>query len=92
MAQDPGRVEVPLAFLGADEIPIQLCNHVVVQVQSEEEFIVTLGQVAPPILFGTMEEQIEQARGVGYIPVKVVARVSMTRHQLRRWCGRWMAR
>ncbi len=78
---DEDTVEIPIVFVGTEDVPVVLANQFVVQHQ-RNEFILTLGQVTPPILLGSDEERFEQAKKVAYIPVKVVARVSFTRDRL----------
>lgn len=85
---------LPLTFLGFDETPILYANHFIAQSEGRD-FILTVGQVAPPLLLGSREERWEQARLLSSVSVKVVARVAMNRervaqlidlleHQLRR--------
>jgi len=83
MADAPEPLQLSLAYVDADEVPILTCNNVVVQAHAEEEFILLLGQIAPPILLGSPEEQRAQAEGLEYVPVHVVARVGMTRHRVQ---------
>jgi len=73
---------VPLAFIGADETPMLYANHFVIQNQ-QNEFILTVGQIAPPMLMGTDEEKAEQLEQVDYVPVKVVARIVVTETRLK---------
>lgn len=78
---DEDTVEIPIVFVGTEDVSVVLANQFVVQHQ-RNEFILTLGQVTPPILLGNDEERFEQAKKVAYIPVKVVARVTFTRDRL----------
>lgn len=70
-------VALPLFFIGAEDIPIVLSNLQVIQ-HVQQEFIITFGQFSPPIVLGTPEEQMEQAKSKPYLPVKTVARVAMS--------------
>ncbi len=70
-------VELPLFFVGAEDTPILFSNLMVVQHQ-HNEFLVTFGQFSPPLVLGTPEEQMEQAKSMPYVPVRVVARIGMT--------------
>ena len=80
MAEDQS-VAVPLVYVGAEDVPIMYANHYVIQHQ-QDEFILTVGQVSPPILIGDEAEQREQAERLSYVPVKVVARLALTRARL----------
>lgn len=81
MAEEKEVIQIPIVFLGMEDVPILYVNQFVVQHQ-QAEFILTLGQVTPPLLQGTEEEQREQARQLSHIPVKVVARLGMTRERV----------
>lgn len=80
MSEEP-LVSVPLVYVGAEDVPILYANQFVSQFQADE-FILTVGQVAPPILLGDESEQREQAERLSYVPVKVVARLAFTRQRL----------
>lgn len=68
---------IPIAYVGFDDQPIQLANSFLVQV-NQDEVILSVGQLAPPILLGTPDEVREQAEGVAFVPNKIVARFGMT--------------
>jgi len=68
-------------FVGAEDLPILHTNYFVIAIH-QEDFIMTVGQFAPPILLGSDEEQREQASQLSYVPVKVVARLAMTRTRI----------
>jgi hypothetical protein len=75
-------IEIPVLFVGVEDVPVLLANQFVIQHQ-QEEFILMIGQVAPPlILAGTPEEQLEQAKNISYIPIKVVGRFGLTRTRM----------
>jgi len=74
-------IAVPIVYVGGEDVPVLLANQFVIQ-HEQNEFVLTLGQVTPPILLGTLEERREQAQKLAYVPVKVVARVAFTRERL----------
>jgi hypothetical protein len=78
-AEEP--IQVPVVFDGAEDVPIQFANQFVV-LHQDEEFILVVGQFSQPILLGSAEERQAQARQLSYLPVKVVARLGLTRHRL----------
>lgn len=82
MRGKPPQKSVPLAIIGGDETPMLYANHFVIQNQ-QNEFILTAGQIAPPMLMGTDEEKAEQLEQVDYVPVKVVARIVVTETRLK---------
>lgn len=76
-------IGIPLAWIGAEELPIHLVNQYVCQF-NDDEFIVTMGQMVPPaIVAPTPEERLAQAEQVSYVPVKPLARLAFTRHRLQ---------
>jgi hypothetical protein len=81
MADLPDSIEIPLTFIGADDTPVTAANSFVVQHQADE-FMITVGHVAPPLLVGTPQEQARQAGQLPFIPVNVLGRYSVTRQRL----------
>jgi hypothetical protein len=79
---DPENLTVPLVWVGAEELPAQFVNQMVVQHPGANEFVLTFGLLSPPLLLGTPEQQLEQARSIPYVPVTPVARVGLTRERL----------
>ena len=76
-----GQISLPLVYVGAEEVPVLLANMFVSQFE-QNEFILTVGQLVPPILIGTLEEREEQAKKVGYVAVKIVAKLGLTRQRV----------
>jgi hypothetical protein len=80
VAEEPER-QVPVVWVGLDEAPIQFANQFAMQ-GIENELILTIGQIAPPMLLGTDEERRQQIEALSYVPVKTVCRVSFTPERL----------
>ena len=74
-------ITLPLTYLGLEDIPILFANQFVIQ-HEKNEFILTVGQLQPPILLGTPEDRKEQAKKLTYVPIRVVARFGLTRQRL----------
>lgn len=82
MEERPPDIDIPLAWIGAEELPIHLVNQFLCQF-NQDEFILTIGQMAPPALIAsTPEERLEQAEQISYVPVKPLARLTFTRQRL----------
>ena|SRR5438093_3342027 len=81
---DQRGVQVPIVWVGTDEVPVSLVNNFFAQfVQpDQDEFILTFGTVVPPPLLGTREQMEEQARAVSFVPVRAVARLGLTRQRV----------
>jgi hypothetical protein len=77
--QEPTRI--PFVYVGAEDIPIEFANTFVIQ-HENNEFVLTIGQYAPPMLLGTPDERREQAKKVTFVPIKVVGRFGFTRDRL----------
>src|SRR6266508_1594361 len=82
MAEDQDRIEVPLTWIGVEDIPALAANQMLVQFTAENEFTLTFGQVAPPILLGDEEQRRQQLRMVTFAAVKPVARLGLTRQRI----------
>jgi hypothetical protein len=72
-------IDVPIVWVGVEDIPIQYVNQAIGQVGRGGEFFLSLGQLTPPPLVGTPEQQAEQAQQISYVPIKPVARLGLTR-------------
>ncbi len=82
MDEGTPHIDIPLAWIGAEELPIHLVNQFVCQF-NQDEFILTLGQMTPPALIApTPEERLDQAEQISYVPIKPLARLGFTRQRL----------
>jgi hypothetical protein len=78
---EPAGIEVPLAWMGPEEVPIYAANAFVSQYdpQTLDYLILTVGQLTPPAIIGaTPEEREEQVRNVAFVPIKPVVRLGLT--------------
>ena len=78
---EPEGVAVPVAWIGPEEVPIYHANAFVCQYdpQTLDHLILTVGQLTPPAIMGaTPEEREEQARSVGFVPIKPISRLGLT--------------
>ena len=76
--------DIPLTWIGVEDLPILFANASVGQLQAQEDaFYLTVGQATPPALIGTPQEQADQLDQIAYIPVKPVARFAFTRARLQ---------
>lgn len=75
------RLELPLAWIGFDDVPMLVANHFLVQHQPDE-FVLSLGQITGPPLVGTPEQITAQARELTRVPIRTLTRVGLTRHRL----------
>jgi hypothetical protein len=85
-AGQPERIELPLVWVGIEDVPILLANQYLGQVQ-QQEIILTLGQVTPPVLLGSPEQLAQQVERLSFVPVKTVARFGLTRTRLEELIG-----
>ena len=77
MSDMPEHVAVPIVWIGVEETPIEYINQFVSQVDGEG-FIVTVGQLTPPVLMGTPDELREQAEAISHVSVRPVVRLGLT--------------
>jgi hypothetical protein len=79
---EPERVSIPVVYIGTDDQPILFVNQFAVQHQ-QNEFVITVGQFQTPIILGeTDEEKLQRARELAFVPIKVVARLGLTRARI----------
>jgi hypothetical protein len=86
MADEENVVQLPLVWVGGDEVPILFANQFLGQYH-QDDFLLTVGQLAPPALLGTPEERREEALTMSFVPVKVLARFGMTRSRVEDLIG-----
>jgi hypothetical protein len=88
MAELPGGpVTVPVTWVGTEEVPVVFVNQMLGQVDDRGDVILSFGQVTPPALIGTPQEQAAQAQRIAYVPVKPVARFTMSRPRVAELIG-----
>lgn len=76
-------IEVPIVWVGADELPVLYANQFVAQVDRDEVFL-TVGQMLPPPILGATEaDRRESAKTVQYVPVRPVARLAINPARLQ---------
>lgn len=74
---------IPVVWTGAEDVPMLLANAFLTQA-NQAEFIVTVGQIQPPMIFpGTSEEIAAQAESVRFVESRVVARIGLTRPRVK---------
>ncbi len=74
-------IQIPLAYVDPENTTIAFANQFLIQLL-QDEFILTVGQVTPPIILGNQRDIDVESLGIDYIPVKVVARLGFTRQRL----------
>jgi hypothetical protein len=82
MAEERPDRDIPLVWVGLDELPVLFANQFLIQ-HWQDAFVVSVGQLVPPPVTGTPEEQAEEIDQISYVPVKPVARLGFTRERVR---------
>ena len=70
--------KLPLAWTKFNEHTIVMANQFLVQ-HFGEMFVLAAGQVMPPPLLGTAEENKEAIDSLSHVPISTLARIGMTR-------------
>lgn len=78
---DPNAIELPIVYTSLDDQPVLFANQFAIQF-NQDEFILTVGQLQPPLLLGTPDQQHQQAARLTHVPIRVLARVGMTRARI----------
>lgn len=68
----PEPIEIPIIWVGVEDAQILFANQYLGQVE-QQEIVLTFGQITPPVLLGSPEQQAQQVQRLGYIPVKTRA-------------------
>jgi hypothetical protein len=72
---------------GVDDVPVLAANQIVVQLDSPggrpEHILLTFGHAAPPIIIGSPEEQQIALSDTKTVPIKPLARFSMSPSRVR---------
>ncbi len=76
-------VSVRMAWIGTEELPVLFANQFLFQVGPPGEVFITVGQVVPPAVIGSPQEQQQQLQALPFVPVKPVVRLGMSRARLR---------
>ena len=76
--ENDGGVAIPMVWVANEDVPILFANQFVIQ-HEHDEFLLTVGQLQPPIILGTPEERAEQVKMISYVPVNMVARIGFNR-------------
>ncbi len=79
--KSPG-IQVPVSWVGAEDIPITFINNWLGQVDDKGDATIMFGHYTPPPLVGTPEEILAQAERIAYIPCHPVARFTLSRPRL----------
>lgn len=78
----PEPLAIRQAYVGEDEVPIMLATDFVIQYH-RGQFILSIAQMAPPILLGPPQVRLEQAKQIPYVPIRITSRVAMSEERLR---------
>ena len=84
--EQPGRVDIPIVWVGVEDAEILFANQFLVQFY-QQEILLTIGQLTPPVVLGTPAQQVQQAEQLSYIPVNTVGRFGLTRERLQELIG-----
>ena len=87
----PDALQLPVEWTGVDAAPVLTANQLLVQADAPagvpESFLLTIGMASPPPVTGTPEQQLEALRNYSAVPVRPIARISLTPGRLREWAA-----
>jgi hypothetical protein len=82
VAEPLKQIQVPLAWIGAEDLPVHFAN-AFVGVVGPGEIVLQVGSVVPPAIVGaTQEERNASVGSIGYVQVKPVVRLALTPSRL----------
>jgi hypothetical protein len=79
--EDYGGRQIPLTWENVEDVPVFFANQYVCQF-NQDEFVLTIGQMTPPMLLGELQDRAEQLQRLEYVPVKPLARIAFTYSRL----------
>jgi hypothetical protein len=83
-APQPQTRDVPVVWVGSEEVPVFQANAFIAQTGPFGEFFVTVGQLVPPAVFPGSEEEIrQQVEQITYVPAKTVCRLALNATRMR---------
>jgi hypothetical protein len=81
---EPPGVQVPVLWVGGDELPTIKVNQFLVQVDAAGDVYLTCGTVTPPVLLGdSPEDLLKQVQAIGYVPIRTVSKYALSGQHLR---------
>ncbi len=84
---DGDEIAVRLLWIDLEEQAVQMANQFIGQV-ANDEIMLSIGHASPPIIIGdTIEERRSQAENIGYVPVRPITRIALTRGGLAELMG-----
>ena len=90
MNSEAAAIQLPKAWVQVDETPVLAANEFLLLPgpvreagDAQEEFVLMAGHAATPPLLGTPEEVQEQAEEIEFVPVRTLARFSITPSSLK---------
>lgn len=89
MPDDKPAGAISIVWTGLEEQPVQMMNMTLIQINAgggptpkPDEFVLTVGYAAPPVLLGTQEEQTVSLAALGAVPAKTLGRFALTRSRV----------
>ena len=76
-------IQISVIWPDVEELSVYRANQFIVQPSpgpdgNIEDFVMTVGYLAPPVILGTVEEQQASARALGAVSAKALLRVAMS--------------
>ncbi|MDP2328877.1 MAG: hypothetical protein Q8M79_12435 [Dehalococcoidia bacterium] len=82
MTREDQSIRLALSWEGAENLPILFADQFSVMFLREDQFVLTIGQVSPPVLTGTEQEVAAQASTIDSVSIRPLARLFLTRSTL----------
>lgn len=74
--------EIPLVWVGAEDLRLVWANQFLLQVHGEEVFL-SAGQATPPALIGSLADKVTQLDEIDFVPVHTLTRLALSPGKLR---------
>ena len=78
----PESLKLPLVWMDSDAPAVLYANQFALQ-RSGGDLFLAVGQLVPPLLLGSQEEQRDQLKQLSFVPVRIVGRYLVTLGEMR---------
>ena len=67
------QIDIPITWANADAIPVELATHFLIQ-NDKHGFYLVMGNIPPPPVSGTADQQLEQYKKIKEVGVRAAGR------------------
>lgn len=77
-------IQMPIEWEMSNETPCRYATNMIIQTE-KEEFILSFFELKPPLLLGSKEQRLEQAKKIGTIKANSIVSIIVSPERLSNW-------